>query len=98
MDVAEYKKRIGMNVVAKPMAISYVVATGFMDRWEVYAKMIKDSEGETRWVITTGDNPSLSYMFKDDGLFGHTGVKKDLYDNSFGFLDEAINAFHKFYK
>lgn len=92
-----FKKWRGIEVGEKPYPNCYVLAEASGNP-AIFAKLVYSSGFEKSfWIITTG-NPYDSFMFKDSGLFGHTDDKLDAYRNGYENLDEAIEAFHKFYK
>lgn len=97
-NLKEFKEKSGMKIV-NPVVHTLVFAMKERDFPMVYCVPVTWlNNSPIEFVITTNKNdPETSYMFKEDGLFGHTSKKSDMFKNTFRKWEEARKAFEKFY-
>jgi len=94
--IESYKESQGISVINHPVPNSYILAVNNDGMPIIYALKKRINQIE-KWLIVDRLT-DIGYMFKDDGTFGYTDDKSDVEKNSFDYIDEAIECFHKFYK
>ena len=93
MTPQEYKHNNGL-IIVDPNPYLVIIATTDIGSPKVWVKKILTSG---KWIVTDSID-GFRYMFKDLGVFGYTENPNDRNQNSFDTMEEAYEAFLKFYQ